>query len=871
MDKDNWKTIEKHFSQLIGLSTEDQKKYLEHLQTSDPGLHSILNDLLSEDQDVHPLFSKSGAEIINTWQDDEIINDRVGIYKIEKHLGQGAMASVYLAKRDDGEFEQWVALKLIKVGLYDDPVIELFKKERQTLASFQHPNIARLYDGGVTKQGGPFFTMEYIKGTPITRYCNEKKLGLIERLDLFLQVCQAVKYAHNKLIAHLDLKPGNILVDNEGQVKVLDFGIAKMIEPLNEKSGIKEYQKMLRFTLAYASPEQIEGREVTSSSDIYSLGILLFEIIVGFHPYQPLFEKPIKLKEAILNGQPAFGSYKKFFPSGIKISGNTYELELIWKTAKSVKPEDRYNTVDSLIQDIEAFKSLRPLSVIKSNGFYTGKKFVQRNSRTVSALTLSILAITFTVIFYTQQVKKQRDIAQAEANKASKVTSFLSDIFKMADPYEVNGDTVTAIQLLENGLQKINTSLKDQPEIKASLFHEITGIYVGLGRYREADSLGKVAIKLTDSLYSGDHPEKARSLREMGSIMLINLQLDSALALFRKSYNIYMNTKIVDPVTTAALLNSIGNVYYEKGEYETADSLFRKVYSIHQEVYETPHEELANDLQLLGAVNRKMGNYETAENYYLQSLEMKEKLFNTPHQEIAYTLNHLSSLKQNQMLFEEAIPFAKASYEQRKLTLGAVHIETIASQSNLARIYGKLNDHSMAIFLYKDALTQLKKIFPEGHMYISAILHNLINLYFQTGELENAEVLAYEAYQLDSELMSGDDVYLSKSLYALGKIYLSEKRDVKKAKKYLEEAYSKRKLHLSEEDILLIESQQAYGECLLVLKEYEKAIAVFNEAYQVLKTEPGKNKELLNDLLHKLELAVELSGNPEHKSKFLLQ
>jgi len=867
-----WSTVEQHFAKLTELSKDEQKNYLSYLHDTDPEIHKILSQLLNEEEDLHPLFSRSAIDILETWHDHELIGTHIGPFQLEKLLGQGAMASVFLAKRDDGEFDQSVAVKLIKPGMYDDQTLKLFKEERQTLAGLQHPNIARLYDGGVNNEGRPFFTMEYIEGLPVTNYCEENQLGLKDRLYLFKQILIAVKYAHSRLIAHLDLKPGNILVDQNGLVKVLDFGIARMIPSLennNDQTDRKEKNEISpRFTLAYASPEQIKNEEIDSSSDIYTLGIILFELTLGQHPFYDHFKEPDLIRKAITDGRlPQIAEFNGSLPSGIKVNGTLFELERIWQCALSRQRDERYSTVDSLLKDVDAFLNKAPLSVIRNSGLYQVKKFVQRNSKLVSAVSLALIAIILTVIFYTQQVKQQRDLAKKEAQKAARVTDLLSGIFKMADPNLANGDTITAVQLLVKGLNDINVSLKNQPEIKASLLHEISSIFTGLGRYQLADSLARVALKLTDSLYQSPHPERARSLMALGQIEIIYKNLDTAFNHLYASYEMYRQIDPPDQVATANVLLELSNIYYEKGNYMDADSLNRIVYEIHRSLYGTSHEEIAHDLQMIGTTQRKLGNFIEAENYLLQALSMKRELFKSPHNEIAYTLNHLSSLKQDLGLYEEAIPYSQESYQQRLQIYGPLHIETIASQSNLARIYKSLGDQNNSISIYEDVLKKLKKIFPSGHPYTGAILQSLADLYLKSGNLILAEQLYREAFRIDQKFLDEDDIHRSYAMIGLGKL-LIKTNQLEEAKNLLELAYELRKSNLSEDHVLIGISQEALGECLLAMKDYETTIYFLNEAYESLITLPDKYHNNLQSILQQLILACGHTGSCENQGKY---
>ena len=861
MDSRDWSKIESHFFELISLDENEQQSYLEKIKTEDAQLHGTLEHLLAEEKNPHPLLSHSGAKMVNQLDEQNLVGNHIGIYKIEKHLGSGAFASVYLAQRDDGEFEQKVALKIIHQNIFQDNSVELFKRERQVLASLQHANIAQLFDGGVTDEGTPYFTMEYIEGHSYLQHCLQLQLNLNARLELFLQICKAVKYAHNRLIAHLDLKPGNIMVDKEEQLKVLDFGIARIMELQEEADTTNEYT---RFTMAYASPEQIQSREVSTSSDIYSLGVILQELIVGEHPFQQFFSEPRALKRAILNGEkvPLLKNYRKLLPSQIKVTRDLYELEAIWKHAMALKPTDRYDSVDALMDDINAFRGKYPVKVVSRSQLYLTRKFWQRNKKVLTAVFTGLLVLVTTIFVYTNQLKQQRNRATSEALKAEKVTELLTDIFKNADPYQVNGDTVTAVQLLEAGLQKLDNTLQNQPEIKASLLHEMVSIFQGLGKFQLSDSLSQVAFRLTDSLYQEPHAGIARSYLEMGGVKLLDFELDTALYLLNKSFQNYSQLREQDEGILNRILKDIGNVYYSQDEFEKADSVFTRIYDYHQKQYEPPHPELADDLQMLGAIHRKLRNYDISEQYYLRSLAMKEELYEAPHHELAYTLNHLSSLKQNMGQMEEAIPYAEKALQQREAVLGVYHMETTASRSNLARVHRHLKNYAVALPLYLVVDTSFQQLFPYGHPYQAVTWQNIAGVYRQIQRLDSSEFYLRKSLELERRIMADDHLHLSQSLCRLAEVMLQQNKNRGETKEILNEALEYRLANLPENDDKVIETQELLADYYLAIYDYKNAITVLEKAYLSC-NDKGEEHVLRASIIKKLTRAHQLSGNQE--------
>lgn len=842
----SWVMIETYFHQLVEMDGESQKKTLESIRSEAPDLFLLLVQLLSADQDTHPIFINSGGILFDQFSsDDDLIGEKVGPFKLISLIGQGAMGSVFLGNRVDGQFDQKVAIKIMRAFVLDNTNQALFQRERQILAKLSHPNIAKLYDGGFTSDGRPFFTMEYISGQDIITYSKARKLNTIEKLELFLQIAEAIRYAHRSFVAHLDLKPKNIIIDQENRVKLLDFGVSKILQETEfpEESN--------RFTLAYAAPEQIDKGIPNSSADIYSLGVILFELLGGKHPFESFFDNPAYLKTAVLEAD-----YEKLDVEENQLFKD--DLAQICSKAMQIDPGNRYSSVDALMNDIQAFLNGYPISAREKKLTYVGKKYFMRQKKIVTAIGTSLVILTVMGIFYTLQLKEQRNIAINEAKKAEEITDLLTDVFMAADPSMSSGDTITALELLNKGVESLEKNLGDNPELLASMLTKISPIYLSLGQYEKGKILAEQAYQINLGLFTKPHPVLAESQLLKGDVYFFYGKLDSAEYYAEKGLSQLLETKTKDEMKLADAMVGLGNIIYELGRYEEADSINRLIYAIHQKHLSPPHISLANDLHMLGSNRRKLQDYEEAEKYLLASLDMKKALFDEPHLELALSYNHLGSLYQNKGDDEASIPYIIKSLEQREAILGLHHVETIASMSNLARAYSHLGKFEEALPLYKSSFSVISDLFGDEHYYYAATANSLGMTYFNLGNFREAKIYLTESFEVSQKLFPETDRRNAISMMNLAKVYVSEESHLPAIDLY-ERAYDILNSVGSKDDRLLSQCQQALGECSLALGNYSTAIEYLEMALLNNQSSDDVSQETIskiNDALSKAYLAT---------------
>ena len=537
MDKENFLKTKELFGKALEVDASMRKKFLEDNCKENEELKnevlSLFEFLENEDDFLEKPFEIPAES--SEFETDPFIGKQIGKYIIESEAGIGGMGVVYVGLRNDQEFEQKVAVKILKHGITSDYLLKRFQIERQTLASLQHSNIAKLLDGGSTEEGLPYLIMEFIEGTPITEFCDKNKLSIEERLELFRKVCLAVQYAHQNLIIHRDIKPGNILVTEDGTPKLLDFGIAKLIDEdlLEEDDGLTK-TGVWHLTPEYSSPEQINGGRITTGSDIYSLGVLLYKILTGEQPYKITSSSPVTISKILqeenilkpsdkikqITQQNSENEKVKYDVSNSeKISHKLKgDLDNIILKAMNKDSDRRYASVEQFSEDLKRYLIGLPVIAQKDTTAYRFSKFVGRHKvGFISSVGFALLLIISLIAISWQAniASKERDKTRIEAQKAEEVNSFLQEMLSSVDPTEIGRD-VKVYDILEKAAEDIEINLKDQPEVEASLRSTLGNTYVNLGEYDKAKPFLDEALKINKKIYGNESKETAYSLHDLG-------------------------------------------------------------------------------------------------------------------------------------------------------------------------------------------------------------------------------------------------------------------------------------------------------------------------------------------------------------------
>jgi serine/threonine protein kinase/tetratricopeptide (TPR) repeat protein len=616
-----WARLRELFDDLSDLPEVDRRARLDAVRDDDPTLVSELEAMLREHDADDPLALEELAPRPESRSMQP--GQRVGPYRLVEVLGRGGMGQVFLAERVDGQFEQQVALKVMRGALHDVDDLSRFMAERQILAKLEHPNIARLLDGGVTEDGSPYIVMELVLGQPITRHCDEAELDVDARLALFIQVCEAVQAAHRRLVVHRDLKPSNILVTDEGTVKLLDFGIAKLLEPDGTDSAPLTRTGLYVLTPEYASPEQVSGEDVGTTADVYALGLLLYELLTGIKG-QPVEEtSPLGIFRAVCEGRPERPSRRVadggegdadrarvrggLTPArlGRRLRG---DLDTIVEMAIRKEADRRYLSVEDLADDIRRHGTSLPVRARRDTAGYHIAKFIGRHRIAVAAAAIAVLALigglTMSLTSLVQaRAAEARAVAEAEASR--ELADFLVGLFRATDPEADPGAEVSARSLLDRGAEDVQKRLEERPELRADLLFAIGRAYFQLGLGEEANPLLIEAAQLREE--GGDLAGSGDALVYVAFNHVRRGAPLDGIAAARRAVAMLEPIAAEDPYSLARATSLLGQTLYGTRMHQQAVPVLEKSIALNQTLDPVDTKQLAADLDNLGNALMALG------------------------------------------------------------------------------------------------------------------------------------------------------------------------------------------------------------------------------------------------------------------------
>jgi tetratricopeptide (TPR) repeat protein len=746
LDEGRWRVLEGMLEHAMDLGPEDCRTFLDAACGPDRTLRDDLEALLAADRAAGSFLERPAAELAPELLDEpgpapEPLNGRrVGAWRLLREIGRGGMGTVYLAERSDGAFTQQAALKMMRRGLDTDDIVARFRGERQILARLEHPNIARLLDGGATDDGTLYFVMEHVEGERLTDQVVRLQLGLDDALTRFLQVCEAVQHAHRSLVVHRDLKPANILVTPEGRVKLLDFGVARLIAPDASDAGVTLAAER-RLTPDYAAPEQIRGEPTTTATDVYGLGAVLYELLSGERPHRRTSSSLAALERAVMEEDPALPSdvLRRDPGAGTAASRAGWaarvrgDLDRIVLKALHQDPAGRYATVDALRADVERFLAGEPVRATAPTLRYRAAKFLGRHRAGVAVaavLVASVLAGLGVALWQGRIAARERDRAVIEARKASVVRDFLAGLFRAGSPYLAGSidTTLSALDLVSRGAARARAELAGAPEAQAELMDLLGGIQRDAGRFESADSLVREASRIRLARYGPDHMEYARSL------------------------------------------NSLGLLHWARGENAAAESLLQRSLDLRR-AHEGPRSGAVLEGLTSLAVAQADNEPARAESSYREAIALAEALYPADDPEVAIQLNNYGALLQSTGRSREArVPLARA-LEIRAQALGPLHINTAITAELLAQSVMALGEAARADSLYARALVARRRWLEPGHPDLARTIDAMAILARDQGHFTRAESLHLEALAIRRAAFAADHPQVQISLNNLAVAY----------------------------------------------------------------------------------------------------
>jgi serine/threonine protein kinase len=730
----------------------------------------------------------------------------IGPYHLLQKIGEGGMGEVWVAEQHK-PIHRRVALKLIKAGMDTKQVIARFESERQALAMMDHPAIAKVFEAGETNEGHPYFVMEYVQGIPITAHCDQNRLTTQERLELFTQICEGVQHAHQKAIIHRDLKPSNILVaiqDGKAVPKIIDFGVAKATaQSLTERTIYTELGVLIG-TPEYMSPEQAEmsGQNIDTRTDVYSLGAILYELLVGALPFDPKELRRAgfdEIRRKIRKEDPpkpstrlsTMGDASTILAQNRRMEGpaliRQIRGDLDWITMKALEKDRtrRYGSPSDLAADVDRYLHHQPIVARPPSTVYKAMKFVRRHRLGVGvAATMAILLVSFSVTTAIQarRIARERDRANQEAEASRQVSDFLTGLFKVSNPSEARGNSVTAREILDKGADKIARELQGQPLVQGKLMNTMGSVYESLGLYDPALTLLEKALEIRTKALGPDHPDVAITLSQLGTVVWRKGDFAKAKALQEQALAIREKRLGPDSQEVASSLHNLGTLNWSQGNYGEARRLLERALAIREKILGPEHADVASTLNSLGAIAYKEGDYNKARMMWERTLAIREKVLGPDHPWVAQTLNNLAIVHTYTGDPKGAVPLLERVVQIQEKVLGpkhpdlasglmnlgdaisesgdpigakpyfsrAVAIQEAAGPGNpeLARFLDKLafvtlkeNDVKGAQGLYERSLALRQKALGPKHPEVAESLCGLANCASQGGHLQQAETL----------------------------------------------------------------------------------------------------------------------------------
>jgi serine/threonine-protein kinase len=785
MTSDRWLRVKGLFEAAAGRPAAERTAFLAGATGGDDALRAEVERLLEAGAEADAYFDTLGLAV-GAATDDRARVEAVGPYRLLEPLGFGGMGAVYRARREDGQFRRDVAVKLIRRGVHSHEAARRFRVERQALAALRHTNIARLYDGGVTADGQPWLAMELVEGEPVTAYCDRQRLSVDDRLALFLQVCEAVQHAHRRLVVHRDLKPSNVLVAEEDPpdgggrgapcVKLLDFGLAKLLDRDPGVTVPVTAPDRRILTPEYAAPEQVTGGEVTTATDVYALGVLLYELLAGRRPDAPDRE-PTRPSAAALQPhacRSTHGETRTVTPAeaaaarattparlGRRLRG---DLDRIALKALRPEPERRYATADALARDVRRHRAGLPVEARPATVRYRVGRFVRRHRQGVATAASVVLALVALTAAYTARLADAREAAEAERAAAEATVGFLVDLFREGDPLAARGDTATVYDLLDRGAAEVQTAFADHPRERARLQTALARIYQNLGTLGRADSLYRAARRLSPV----GSPGWLEAQVGLADVLKMRGRYPASERAYREAL------AEAPPERRLVVLSNLAALLRLRGDLLAADSLYAHVLDGRREAADPAL--LAADLHNVGVLRADLGRADEGARALREALALKEQTAGPDHLHTALTLNSLAVVEQDRGRLAEAERLYRRALAVYQRHHGRAHADIAAVWLNLGDLAHVQGDYDGAIGQYQSALAMWRATLGEEHPYVALALLNVGWALHDAGRYAEAEPYYRDALARDRAALGDDHVEVGADWVRLGLLYLDTDR-----------------------------------------------------------------------------------------------
>lgn len=776
-----WEKVKELFDAALRRKPEDRAEFLAHACGPDVSLCEEIESLLSA-------YERSDALSLPAIPETEFPEpqplESIGPYRLIRKIGEGGMGQVWLAEQLE-PIQRQVALKLIRSGVFDDSLLRRFQAERQSLAVMEHPTIAKVFDAGATAAGQPYFVMEYVAGEPITTYCDGRKLSIEVRLELFIKVCDGVQHAHQKATIHRDLKPANIIVaevDGQPAPRIIDFGLARAIEPDAAETALG-----LVGTPGYMSPEQLRGDDVDTRTDVYALGVVLYELLVGRLPFEVSRWRHLASQEilrqmqahAIMRPSTCFAQKtaaareaaerRSARPRQIErqLAG---DLDLIALKALEQDLAQRYGTPSELAADLRRWLQHKPVEAHPPSALYQVSRYIRRH-RLGAAMTL-LLALLL-LAFAALQAVELRRVAR-ERDMAARIAAFMTGMFRVADPSEARGNQVTAREILDKASTQIEAGLSGDPETQTQMLMVMGQVYENLGLYDRAESLYRQTAAIRERQLGAENPDTLSAKAAIGWTLYRRGRYRESEALLRDVLAVRLRRSGANDASTIAVMDSLGAVLNEQGRGVEAETLARRALEWRKRVLGDANPDTVVAMNHLALDLQTQGRWAEAENLDRQQIVLWKRLEGADSPHVLLAEGNLAIILYREQRYEEAEALGRAVLAAKSRVLGPDHPETVRAMNTLTAVLTDEGKLAEAQVLGEQVIAIRTRVLGADHPLTLSAMSNLAEILTRRGDYQRAEQLLEQARATDMRVLGPNAPQSALATYNLACLVLHE-------------------------------------------------------------------------------------------------